>query len=142
VVSLAQGRRVAIVHRYYPWESENLDELEELCRTAGYEVVYRLAQCRFPHPLYNIGPSRLGELKEAVRRLGISKVIFENELKPVQEYNLAKELNVEVITRVRLILEIFALHATSLEANLQIKLAALKYELPRAKEKVRLAKQG
>jgi GTP-binding protein HflX len=142
VVGLAQGRRVAIVHRYYPWESENLDELEELCRTAGYEVVYRLAQCRFPHPLYNIGPSKLGELKEAVRRLGISKVIFENELKPVQEYNLAKELNVEVITRVRLILEIFALHATSLEANLQIKLAALKYELPRAKEKVRLAKQG
>ncbi len=142
MVGLAQGRRVAIVHRYYPWEDENLDELEELCRTAGYEVVHRLAQRRFPHPLYNIGPSKLRELKEAVRRLGISKVIFENELKPVQEYNLAKELNVEVITRVRLILEIFALHATSREANLQIELAELKYELPRAKEKVRLAKQG
>ncbi|MDJ0275085.1 MAG: GTPase HflX [Nitrososphaerota archaeon] len=142
MVGLASSRRVAIVHRYYPWESENLDELEELCSTAGYEVVYRLAQRRFPHPLYNIGPSKLAELKEAVRRLGISKVIFENELKPVQEYNLAKELNVEVITRVRLILEIFAMHATSLEANLQIRLASLKYELPRAKEKVRLAKQG
>ncbi|MDW8043783.1 MAG: GTPase HflX [Nitrososphaerota archaeon] len=143
MVGLAGSRRVAIVQRLYPWEEDdNLDELEELCRTAEYEVVYRLVQHRFPHPVYNIGPSKVRELKEAVRRLGISKVVFENELKPVQEYNLAKELNVDVITRIRLILEIFAMHATSLESHLQIKLATLKYELPRAKEKVRLAKQG
>ncbi|MCS7095427.1 MAG: GTPase HflX [Thaumarchaeota archaeon] len=143
MVGLAGNRKVAIVHRLYPWEEEdNLDELEDLCRTAEYEVVYRLVQHRFPHPVYNIGPSKLRDLKEAVRNLGISKVIFENELKPVQEYNLAKELNVDVITRVRLILEIFTMHATSLESHLQIKLASLRYELPRAKEKVRLAKQG
>ncbi|MEN3048475.1 MAG: GTPase HflX [Candidatus Caldarchaeales archaeon] len=142
MVGLAGNRRVAIVHRLYPWEEDNLDELEELCRTAEYEVVYRLVQRRFPHPVYNIGPSKVRELKEAVRRLGITKVVFENELKPVQEYNLAKELNVDVITRIRLILEIFTMHATSLESHLQIKLATLRYELPRAKEKVRLAKQG
>ncbi|MCS6788791.1 MAG: 50S ribosome-binding GTPase, partial [Aigarchaeota archaeon] len=143
MVGLAGSRRVAIVQRLYPWEEDdNLDELEELCRTAEYEVVYRLVQHRFPHPVYNIGPSKVRELKEAVRRLGISKVVFENELKPVQEYNLAKELNVDVITRIRLILEIFTMHATSLESHLQIKLASLRYELPRAKEKVRLAKQG
>ncbi len=69
-------------------------------------------------------------------------MIFENELRPLQEYNLAKELSVEVITRLQLILEIFTQHASNLEAKLQIKLAELKYELPRAKEKVKLAKRG
>ncbi|MEM3040775.1 MAG: GTPase HflX [Nitrososphaerota archaeon] len=139
---LATRGRVAIVHRAYPWEESNLNELEELCNTAGYEVVYRLFQRRYPHPEYNIGPSKLGELKQAVKNLGISKVIFENELKPLQEYNLAKILSVEVITRIRLILEIFTQHASNLEAKLQIKLAELKYELPRAREKVKLAKRG
>jgi len=134
--------RVAIVHRAYPWEESNLDELEELCNTAGYEVVYRLFQRRYPHSEYNIGPSKLSELKQAVKNLGITKVIFENELRPLQEYNLAKELSVEVITRLRLILEIFTQHASNLEAKLQIKLAELKYELPRAREKVKLAKRG
>jgi len=133
---------VAIVHRHLPGEEPNLDELAELCGTAGYEVVYRLSQERHPHSLYHIGPSKVKELKDAVARLGIGKVIFENELKPVQEYNLAKVLGVEVMDRFRLILEIFTLHASSLEARLQIKLAELRYELPRAREKVRLAKMG
>ncbi|MEM0481850.1 MAG: GTPase HflX [Nitrososphaerota archaeon] len=123
-------------------EEPNLEELAELCETAGYEVVYELSQRRHPHSQYNIGPSKVKELAEAVKRLGIEKVVFENELKPVQEYNLAKALGVEVIDRIRLILEIFTLHASSLEAKLQIRLAELKYELPRAKEKVRLAKRG
>lgn len=134
--------KVAVVERLYPWEESNIDELEELCRTAGYQVAYRLTQRRYPHPQYNIGPSKLGELRDAVRRLGISKVIFENELKPLQEYNLAKELSVEIMTRTRLILEIFTLHASNIEAKLQIKLAELRYELPRAKERVKLAKMG
>lgn len=134
--------RVAIVHRVLPGEHDNLAELRELCRTAGYEVVYQLKQERYPHPKYNLGPGKLGELKDAVKRLGISKVIFENELKPVQEYNLAKALKVPVISRTQLILEIFSLHANNIEAKLQIKLAELKYELSRAKEKVRLAKMG
>lgn len=119
-----------------------MEELAELCDTAGYQVVYELTQQRHPHSQYNIGPSKVKELSDAVKRLDIGKVVFENELKPVQEYNLAKVLGVEVIDRIRLILEIFSLHASSLEAKLQIRLAELKYELPRAKEKVRLAKRG
>ncbi|MEM0445284.1 MAG: GTPase HflX [Nitrososphaerota archaeon] len=133
---------VAIVHRYLPGEEPNLEELAELCATAGYEVVYQLSQERYPHSQYNIGPIKVKELAGAVRKLGINKVVFENELKPVQEYNLAKALGVEVMDRFRLILEIFTLHAPSLEAKLQIRLAQLRYELPRAKEKVRLAKRG
>lgn len=134
--------KVAIIHRVNPGEGDNLEELSELCRTAGYEVVYRIRQERPPHPEYNIGPGKVEELKKAVQELGIGKVIFENELKPLQEYNLARKLGVRVITRTQLILEIFTLHASSIEAKLQIKLAELKYELPRAKEKVRLAKKG
>lgn len=136
------SRRIAIVQRVDDYSEENLDELEDLSETAGYEVVYRMVQKRPPHPKYYIGPGKLKELKDAVDRLGIGKVIFENELKPQQEYNLAKELGVEISTRLRLILEVFSLHASSTEARLQIKLAELKYELSRAKEKVRLAKKG
>ncbi|MCS7126314.1 MAG: GTPase HflX [Aigarchaeota archaeon] len=134
--------KVAIVHRVNLGEEDNLDELSELCLTAGYEVVYRVKQERPPHPEYNIGSGKVEELKKAVQEMGIEKVIFENELKPVQEYNLAKKLGVPVISRTQLILEIFTLHASSIEAKLQIKLAELKYELSRAKEKVRLAKKG
>ncbi|MCD6236251.1 MAG: GTPase HflX [Thaumarchaeota archaeon] len=134
--------RVAIVHRVQRGGEDNLAELRELCRTAGYEVVYQLKQERPPHPKFNIGPGKLEELKKAVRDLGIEKVVFENDIKPVQEYNLAKALKIPIITRTKLILEIFSLHAHSMEAKLQIKLAELKYELSRAKEKVRLAKKG
>lgn len=134
--------RVAIVHRVRRGERDNLTELRELCKTAGYEVVYQLRQERPPHPKYNIGPGKVEELREIVKRLKIEKVVFENDLKPVQEYNLAKALKVPIITRTQLILEIFSMHASNIEAKLQIKLAELKYELSRAKEKVRLAKKG
>jgi len=134
--------KVAIVHRVDRGEQDNLAELRELCNTAGYQVVYQLRQERPPHPKYNIGPGKVEELRRAVKELGVEKVVFENELKPVQEYNLAKALKVPVITRTQLILEIFNLHASSMEAKLQIKLAELKYELSRAREKVRLAKRG
>ncbi|RLG91454.1 MAG: GTPase HflX, partial [Candidatus Hecatellales archaeon] len=73
---------------------------------------------------------------------GAEKIIFENELKPVQAYNLAKKTGVEVISKFQLILEVFSSHASTKEAKLQIELAKLRYELTRAKEKVRLAKLG
>jgi len=72
----------------------------------------------------------------------IEKTIFDNELKPVQAYNLAKETGVEAIDRFQLILEIFAQRASTSESKLQIQLAKLRYELPRAKEKVRLARMS
>ncbi len=134
--------RVAVVQRLNDWLEYNIDELKELCRSVGYEPVYSLVQKRMPHPKYQLGPGKVEELKKAVKNLRIEKVVFENDLKPVQEYNLAKALSVPVISRTQLILEIFALRAASTEAKLQIKLAELRYELSRAKEKVRLAKKG
>lgn len=77
-----------------------------------------------------------------VKELNVEKVIFDNDLKPVQSYNLAKVTGVEAIDRFRLILEIFVRRASTKEAQLQIQLAKLRYQLPHARESVRLAKMG
>lgn len=68
------------------------------------------------------------------------RVIFDNELKTIQNYNLAKETGIEVIDRFQLILEIFSKRASTGEAQLQIQLARLRYEFAHAKERVKLAK--
>ncbi len=80
------------------------------------------------------------ELAQVVKETEAQKVIFDNPLKPIQAYNLSKATGVEAIDRFQLILEIFAKRATTKEAKLQIQLAKLRYELTRAKEKVRLAR--
>ena len=101
-----------------------------------------MEQVRAPDPRYQVGYGKIKELAELVKATGAQKIIFDNPLRPVQAYNIAKETGVEAIDRFQLILEIFARRATTTEAKLQIQLARLKYELTRAKEKVRLAKMG
>lgn len=105
-------------------------------------MVYSLEQVRAPDPRYQIGRGKAEELAELVKDVDAEKIIFDNTVKPVQAYNLAKLTGVEVIDRFQLILEIFARRASSSEAKLQIQLAQLQYELPQAKEKVRLARMG
>jgi len=90
---------------------------------------------------YQIGSGKVEELAQLVRETDSQKTIFDNPLKPVQAYNLAKATGVEAIDRFQLILEIFVRRATTNEAKLQIQLARLRYELTRAKEKVRLARK-
>jgi len=82
------------------------------------------------------------ELAELVKETDAQKMIFDNPLKSVQAYNLAKAAGVEAIDRFQLILEIFTRRAATTEAQLQIKLARQQYELAHAKERVRLAKMG
>jgi len=103
-------------------------------------VVGRLEQIRNPDPNYHIGSGKVEELKELVSKTGAEKIIFDNDLKPLQAYNLAKATGIEAIDRFQLILEIFAKRASTKEAKLQIQLARQKYELAHAKEKVKLAK--
>jgi len=117
-----------------------LDELQSLAESAGYTIVGSLEQVRNRNPRYQIGSGKTKELAELVRKNGVEKTIFNNELTPVQAYNLAKATGVEAIDRFQLILEIFARRASTNEANLQIQLAKLRYELSRAKERVRLAR--
>jgi len=103
-------------------------------------IVGSLEQVRHRDPRYQIGSGKTKELAELVRKNGVEKTIFDNELTPVQAYNLAKATGVEAIDRFQLILEIFARRASTYEANLQIQLAKLRYELSRAKERVKLAR--
>ncbi len=99
-----------------------------------------MEQVREPDARYQIGRGKVEELAELVKENDIERIIFDNPLRTVQFYNLAKATGVEVIDRFKLILEIFTKRATTTEANLQIQLATLKYELAHAKERVRLAK--
>ncbi len=103
-------------------------------------VVGTLEQTRPPDARYQIGAGKVEELTQLVEETGAGKVIFDNNLKTRQTYNLAKATHVEVIDRFQLILEIFTNRATTTEAQLQIQLATVRNELKHAKEKVKLAK--
>jgi len=113
-----------------------------LAESAGYIVVGKVEQIREPDARYQIGAGKVKELAELVRETGAQKIIFDNPLKSVQAYNLAKATGVEAIDRFQLILEIFSRRATTTEAQLQIQLAKMQYELAHAKERVRLARMG
>ena len=91
-------------------------------------------------PRYQIGKGKTEDIAQLVKKHDVERVIFNNRLKSVQAYNLAKIFGVEVIDRFQLILEIFTRRASTAEAKLQIQLAKLRYELAHARERVRLAK--
>jgi len=105
-------------------------------------VVGKIEQVREPDARYQIGAGKVEELAELVKETDAQKIIFDNSLKSVQAYNLAKATGVEAIDRFQLILEIFSKRATTTEAKLQIQLARLGYELAHAKERVRLASKA
>lgn len=110
----------------------SLDELEELAHTAGAEVIGRMSQKRDkPDGATFIGSGRLEELHEFCKSNEAQLVIFDSELSPSQQRNIEKELDVRVIDRTTLILDIFAARARSGEGKLQVELAQLRYALPR-----------
>jgi len=114
---------------------ESLAELERLVDTDGAEVVGSLSQrLKTPNPRTFIGKGKVEEVAAAVRALEADIVVFDEELTPTQQTNLEKEIpKVKIIDRTALILDIFALHATSREGRLQVRLAQSKYLLPRLK---------
>jgi GTP-binding protein HflX len=128
------------VQRRLNREASSLEELEKLAEAAGYTIVAKLEQTRPPDSRYQIGAGKVEELAMLVKETGAEKILFDNPLKSVQAYNLAKATGVEAINRFQLILEIFTKRATTTEAQLQIQLATQKYELAHAKERVRLTK--
>jgi len=109
-----------------------MSELGTLARTAGADVVGTMIQ-RLHHPdvATYIGKGRAQELSELERQLGFELVICDDELSPSQQRNLEKLLEVRVIDRTALILDIFAQHARTREGRLQVELAQLEYRLPR-----------
>jgi GTP-binding protein HflX len=131
--------RAIIIHHPDRYESE---EANALARAAGYEVVGSLTQRYLARAKYGVGEGKAEEASELVRETNAEKVIFDSQLTASQSYNLAKLCKVEVEDREKLILEIFAMRASTAEAKLQVELAELAYELPKAKDKVRMAKAG
>ena len=113
-----------------------------LCDAAGYEIVHTIKQNFLKKPKYGISGGILERLEEIAGKLRPDVIIFDEILKPSQNYNLATVLHREILDREALILEIFESRASSAESKLQVKLAQLRYEMARAKEKVRLSSMG
>lgn len=110
----------------------SIDELEELCRTAGAEVVAKVIQVRpAPDAALFLGVGKLDEIKELNKYEDIDLLIFDDELTPSQQRNIENYTGFRVIDRTTLILDIFAQRARSREGKLQVELAQLKYMLPR-----------
>jgi GTP-binding protein HflX len=110
----------------------SMDELRELAATAGAEVVGEFRQRRQkPDMTTFIGKGKVEELFIEVKALDANLVIFNNELTPTQLRNLEDKIDVRIIDRTQLILDIFAQRAQSSEGQLQVELAQLKYMLPR-----------
>jgi GTP-binding protein HflX len=110
----------------------SLDELARLAESAGAEVAGRLLQQRRGlDPATYIGAGKLKELGELAGTSGAGLVIFDDELKPSQQRNIEAELDLKVLDRTQLILDVFAARAITNEGRLQVELAQLSYLLPR-----------
>ncbi len=122
----------------------SLDELEELSRTAGVEVAARVSQKRPAQDSATvIGSGRLEQLAEEAKALDVNLIIFDCELTANQTRNIEKILDIRVIDRTTLILDIFAGRAVTKEGRLQVELAQQKYRLPRLAGKgVELSRLG
>lgn len=114
-------------------ETENsLEELKELARTAGAEVLGKVIQPReYFHPATYIGKGKLEEVRELIDRLGATGIICDDELTPAQLRNLEDALDTKVMDRTMVILDIFAGRANTSEGKLQVEMAQLKYRMPR-----------
>jgi GTP-binding protein HflX len=111
---------------------EHLDELERLSETAGARVAGRLVQDRGPvSPATLLRSGKVQELKRLCEETGAKLVISDDDLSPAQVRNLEKEVEVTVLDRSGLILDIFARRARTREARTQVELAQLRYLLPR-----------
>ena len=110
----------------------SMDELEELVYAAGGETISKVIQRRsFIDPAYFIGKGKALEIKNYCEELDIELVVFNDELSGAQLRNLEKIIDRKIVDRTNLILDIFANRASSKEGKLQVKLAQLKYRLPR-----------
>ncbi|MFH0880595.1 MAG: GTPase HflX [Lentisphaerota bacterium] len=124
---IQQGRRAADV-------ADSLDELAQLADTAGADVLKRVV-CKqgSPHAATYIGKGKVMEIAAQITELGITTVIFDDDLSPGQGRNLEELMPAKIIDRTQMILDIFAKHAHTKEGALQIELAQLQYLLPRLK---------
>ena len=112
--------------------NDNLDELEELVKTAGAVVVGRLIQKkeRIDNATY-LGSGKVEELALLVEELGATTIVCDDELSPMQLTNLGQAISANVLDRTMVILDIFAGRANTREGKIQVELAQLKYRSSR-----------
>ena len=125
---------VGLITQYQNEEkcNEYLDELEFLTLTAGGKAVKRFVQkLDMPNPKTFIGTGKLEDVRQYIEANNIGTVIFDDELKSSQLRNIEKVLNVKVLDRTNLILDIFAARAQTSYARTQVELAQCQYLLPR-----------
>lgn len=118
------------------------NEAVALCDSAGYQILHIIQQKFLQRQKYGISEEIVERLDSIAQKLNPDVIVFDEVLKPSQNYNLASKLRRNILDRETLILEIFERRASSSESHLQVKLAQMRYEMSRAKEKVRLAKIG
>lgn len=122
---ITQEQKEDKVHEY-------LDELEFLANTAGAEVCARITQrVSAANRSTFVGPGKLKEIDAQIKIDEIDVVIFDDELSPSQLRNIEKELEIKVLDRTNLILDIFANRAQTASARTQVELAQYQYMLPR-----------
>src|SRR3984893_3127274 len=136
---VATGEKVILVT--YPDEFVKAEAIG-LVDAANYQIAQIVTQKKLNHQQYGVGPGKAEELRSIAEEEKTSMIIVDERLSSGQAHNLAKICHQQVIDRERLILDIFNSRATTTEAKLQVKLAELKYEIPRAREAVRISLKG
>ncbi|MEO0205177.1 MAG: GTPase HflX, partial [candidate division WOR-3 bacterium] len=115
------------------WELiQSLEELASLARTAGAQVIESFIQMRERYnPAFLLGRGKTEELGKIAENFNVELMIFDTELSSAQIRNIEQITGIRVIDRTILILDIFAKHARTKEAKLQVEMAQLEYRLPR-----------
>ncbi len=118
--------------KYRSDAQESVDELASLAESADKVVLDTTVQIRRNiDPRYLVGKGKLREIILSAQHVGAERIIFDVELTPAQVKSISEETDLEVMDRTQLILQIFAKHATTSEGKLQVRLAELRYNLPR-----------
>lgn len=135
----SEGRKAILIT--YPNQFA-LSEAKGLAESVGYFILEVISQKNITRSRFGVGKGKAEEIKERVAALKPDVIIYDEILKPSQQYNLARLCKIEIVDREKLILEIFLNRAVTNESKIQVKLAQLKYDIVRVKEKARLAKLG
>ena len=123
---------VSVTTAYRQIAMSSLEELEDLSISCGIDVVEKILQLRRKvNSKFLMGPGKLQELIILVLQKGATLIIFDQELNPSQIRSITDQIDLKVIDRTQLILDIFAQRAQTKEGKLQVELAQLKYLLPR-----------
>ena len=133
----------AVVAKRVDSGTADTTEVRDLAAAAGYRVVEELTQTRTEDAAYHFGEGKVEAIARAVVASDATVLVVDNELGPYQTFNMGNKLpeGIKAVDRFRLILEIFGQRAQTRKAQLQVELAELRYELPRAEAKASLAKR-